>query len=172
MVILAHYKPTATWLAQYKAALAAVTAVQAKVTSDLVPPKAHPLTQIVSSMTEATNPPTFDHPVAVTLGPIVNRATPVDPGDTVAWKPGYRPISITFTVTNQSNVEMVSDANGDATVIGSNGQVYNTAMDTVTDCTSFSNGVYSLEPNQTAWLRCIRPAAEHPHRQGSVVGRP
>ena len=151
--ILAHYKPTGAWLATYKAALAVVTSDQAKVTTDLTPPKSNSLTKIVLSMTEATNPPTFHQPVAVTFGPIVNPAIPVY-GNDLSWKPGWQPIAITFAVTNLSKLEMVDDANSDATVVGSNGQVYNAAMSAVTACTNFSAGVYSLEPNQ-AVVGCV-----------------
>lgn len=129
---------------------------QAAVSGDLPPAKSTSLTQIVATYSEAvhTDPPsTF--PVAVTPTPLaVTPATPVDPPDPYAWKLGYHPVSIGFTLTNESTAEVVNDANNDATVIGSNDRIYTATTDDVTNCNSFGTGQYSLMPNQTV-VGCV-----------------
>lgn len=152
--MLTAYRPGRAWLAKYNKALATVLADQAVVSGDLPPSKSTSLTQIVPTDSEAVQTDsTF--PVDVAPTPLaVTPATPVDPTDTYAWKPGYHPVSIGFTLTNESTVEVVNDANNDATVIGSNDRIYRATTDDVTNCNNFGTGQYSLMPNQTV-VGCV-----------------
>ena len=71
-----------------------MTSDQAKVPTIYAAQKQFARTKIVLSMTEATNPPTFHQPVAVTLGPISLPRAFLGLREYLSRKPGWQPIAI------------------------------------------------------------------------------
>ena len=87
-------------------------------------------------------------PEAVTLHTVTAPATPVDQyssapsGNTLA--------SAQFTIKNTGTKPIASDANNNATAIGSNGQTLQIDFSQVAGCTSFSEGNYTITPGSSA----------------------
>ena len=63
--------------------------------------------------------------------------------------PGYRFVATVFVVTDTGSAQTSDDANGDASVIGSDDQSYSPDFDDVTECTNFNDGEYQLSPGQS-----------------------
>jgi hypothetical protein len=54
-----------------------------------------------------------------------------------------------MNLTNQSTGTISDDANNDTQVIGTDNQAYLVDFDSVTECTNFSYGEYTLAPGET-----------------------
>jgi len=63
-----------------------------------------------------------------------------------APKPGSRFIAVALSLADHGSVSIESDADVDATVIGSNDQAYMAVFDETPGCTNFNAGDYSLLP--------------------------
>jgi hypothetical protein len=81
------------------------------------------------------------NPLAVTMTQIVDPAIGVS-GDTP--NSGYRFVAVEMTLQNEGNATITDDANVDVTVIGTDSQAYTADFDSVTECTNFSFGDYTL----------------------------
>jgi hypothetical protein len=82
------------------------------------------------------------NPLAVTMTQIVDPATGANQFDTP--NPGYRFLAVEMTVQNAGNATISDDANNDVTVIGTDSQAYVADFDSVSECTNFSFGEYTL----------------------------
>lgn len=79
---------------------------------------------------------------------VADPATPVDAA--VANLPARsRLIAVEFTLKGGGPGTVSSDANNDATVIGSDQQAYTASFDPVTDCTNFAQGTFTINPGNT-----------------------
>lgn len=84
----------------------------------------------------------------VALTKIDDPATPTDP--TFGTAPaGQRIVAAEFSITNNGNAVLSDDINNNASVIGSDGQTYQTSFDDVTNCTNFNAGSYTILPHQS-----------------------
>lgn len=81
-------------------------------------------------------------PLAVTMTQIVDPATGANEDYTP--NPGYRFVAVEMTVQNAGNATITDDANVDVTVIGTDSQAYVADFDSVSECTNFSFGEYTL----------------------------
>jgi hypothetical protein len=81
------------------------------------------------------------NPLAVTMTQIVDPAIGVS-GDTP--NSGHRFVAVEMTLQNEGNATITDDANVDVTVIGTDSQAYTADFDSVTECTNFSFGDYTL----------------------------
>jgi len=87
-------------------------------------------------------------PYSVKLVTVINPATPAT-RTFGAPAPGTRFVASEFTITNKGHVPFTNDANLDASIIGSNDQVYSATFNTVTDCTNFASGRVDLLPGDS-----------------------
>ena len=67
---------------------------------------------------------------------------------------GYRFAAIKATITDSGTSNIQDDANNDFSVIGSDGQIYSAAFDTILGCTNFNNGEYGLTPGASV-VGCV-----------------
>jgi hypothetical protein len=85
--------------------------------------------------------------LAVTITPLIDPATGTDQFDQP--NAGYRFVAVEMNLTNQGTGTISDDANNDTHVIGTDNQAYPVDFDSVTDCTNFSYGGYTLLPGGT-----------------------
>lgn len=85
-------------------------------------------------------------PYSVMLAKVLDPATPAT-RTFLGPKSGTRFVATEFTITNKGHETFTSDSNDDASVVGSNNQVYTWTFATVTECTNFDSGVFDLVPN-------------------------
>jgi hypothetical protein len=64
-------------------------------------------------------------------------------------KSGDRFVGITISITNKSKGTDTDDANNNLAVVGSNKQVYQPTFSTLTGCTDFNSGQYTLPKGAT-----------------------
>ena len=57
---------------------------------------------------------------------------------------GYRFVAIEMNLTNQSSATISDDANGDTDVIGTDNQAYTPDFSSITECTNFSYGSFTI----------------------------
>ncbi len=81
-------------------------------------------------------------PLAVTVTQIVDPASGATQFDTP--NPGDRFVAVELTVESVANATVSDDANNDVTVIGTDSQAYTADFDSVSECTNFSFGEYTL----------------------------
>jgi hypothetical protein len=82
----------------------------------------------------------------VTLTKVVDNATPDNSFDTPPA--GDRLVGAEFSITGLSGTSQ-DDANGDATVLGTNKQIYQFGLEGLADGTNFDGGDWSVGPGQT-----------------------
>ncbi len=82
--------------------------------------------------------------VSVTAEGIIDPARPANP-DLVA-SAGTRLVAVELALKGEGPGTISSDANSNTTVIGSDSQAYTFSVDPVAECTSFSNGEYTVLP--------------------------
>lgn len=67
---------------------------------------------------------------------------------------GMRFVGVELSITNKSKGADTSDANNNASVIGSNRQVYKADFNTIAGCTNFGSGQYTL-PKGANEVGCV-----------------
>ena len=87
-------------------------------------------------------------PYTVTLTQVIDPAQGADEFTTP--NPGDRFIGAMFTITDTGNGATSDDANGDATVVGTDDQTYQADFDSLAECTNFNDGEYQLNPGESA----------------------
>jgi hypothetical protein len=80
--------------------------------------------------------------LAVTVSIYGNPATPATQFDRPAS--GTRLVAIKETLTDDGPGHISDDANNDTTIVGSNGQVYTAAANSIRGCTNFDVGTFTL----------------------------
>lgn len=85
--------------------------------------------------------------LAVTVSHVVDPAT----GANEFYQPsaGDRFVAVEMNLSNQSSNTISSDANNNVTVIGSDNQAYTADFDSVSDCTNFSSGEFTVLPGSS-----------------------
>jgi hypothetical protein len=80
---------------------------------------------------------------------------PAQPGDAYTTPdPGKRFVGIQLQITNQSKGTDTDDANSNASLVGSNEQVYTSDVSSIAGCTNFDNGTYRLTQGATE-IGCV-----------------
>jgi hypothetical protein len=85
--------------------------------------------------------------LAVTITQLIDPATGTDEFDQP--NAGYRFVAVGMNLTNQGTGTISDDANNDTHVIGTDNQAYPADFDSVTECTNFSYGGFTLLPGGT-----------------------
>jgi Domain of unknown function (DUF4352) len=67
---------------------------------------------------------------------------------------GDRLVGVKVLITNPGSATLSDDANNDFSVIGSDGQTYTPSFESLSGCTNFDDGEYSLGPNASA-VGCV-----------------
>lgn len=83
----------------------------------------------------------------VTPSPIIDPATGADPYNQP--NAGYRFVAVDMTLANQSSGTISDDANLDVQLIGTDNQAYSADFNSVSECTNFSYGEFTLLPGGT-----------------------
>lgn len=83
----------------------------------------------------------------VELTQVLDPATPADQFNTPPT--GKRIVAAEFTIANKGSATLSDDANANAALIGANGQTYQPSFDSVSECTNFSSGTFTITPGQT-----------------------
>jgi hypothetical protein len=98
-----------------------------------------------------------DGSYTVTLDQVTQRATLA--ADQAVVTPGDHVAAAGFTITGKTG-QVSEDADNYATAIGSDGQYYTPATETITEGTNFSGGVFSVAPGQSVrgWVAFEIPA--------------
>ena len=84
----------------------------------------------------------------VTLTQVIDPATPGN--QYLTPDSGKRFVATVLTITNTGGSALQGDADGDATLIGSDNQSYTPDFSSVSECTNFSNGSYQLNVGESA----------------------
>lgn len=150
-------------------ALAACESVSTKAASTTVGTSATPAgTEPSSTQPAPTAPPTTaapahigsaiavksesGNPALVTLVAVTDPATEADQFTTPSA--GSRFVGVEFKIDNTGKSTLSDDADNDATAIGSNDQTYSPSFESISGCTSFNHGDFTLPPAQAA-VGCI-----------------
>lgn len=80
--------------------------------------------------------------LAVTLNQIIDPASGADQYTTA--DAGKRFVAVELKIVNNGSSSYSDDANSDVSVIGSNNQSYTADFDSVSECTNFNEGQYTL----------------------------
>jgi hypothetical protein len=105
--------------------------------------------------------------MAITLARIINPATGAEgPPTGDNGKPSGRYVAAMVTIKNTGKSALEDDANNDASLVGSNNEVYTPALSAVTECTNFDNGIYRLAPGEsvTGCVAFALPSNVNPSR--------
>ncbi|MGC8480113.1 MAG: hypothetical protein ACP5PJ_01070 [Acidimicrobiales bacterium] len=84
------------------------------------------------------------HAYTVQVTSITDPATPATQFD--APTSGDRLVAVNLVLTNKSSAVIQDDADSNVTVIGSDNQTYQPSFNSVTGCTDFNSGQYTLTP--------------------------
>ncbi len=144
---LKNYAPTAKWKAAYTSELSTQNHAAAIVTGDLAASSSpKPSTNTAISTDENGNK------VEVTLLAVFD---PASWSSATGFPPnaGYRYVGIEYKLTDISKHTESDSADNDASVVGSNDEVYTTDLDSITECTDFNDGQWSLSPG-TSVIGC------------------
>jgi hypothetical protein len=91
------------------------------------------------------------HRTEVVLSQVIDPATGTDGppanGDGTPTTDSY--VALNVMVMNTGPIPVADDANQDALLFGSDGHKYPPNVNSVTQCTNFTQGSYSLQPDQT-----------------------
>lgn len=85
--------------------------------------------------------------LAVTLNQVIDPASPSDSALTA--NAGDRYIAVDVKIVNNGTTSYSDDANNDVSLIGTDNQTYTADFDTVSECTNFNSGQYTLAPGQS-----------------------
>jgi hypothetical protein len=83
----------------------------------------------------------------VTLTQVIDPAAGADQYTTP--DPGKRFVGIEMTIANTGKATLTDDANSTTTVQGSDNQSYTADFSSISECTNFNNGEYTLAPGAT-----------------------
>ena len=86
--------------------------------------------------------------LAVTLNSVIDPASGADQYTTP--NAGYRFVAADVKIVNNGTAAFSDDANSDITIIGSDNQTYTADFDSVSECTNFNDGQYTLAPGQSS----------------------
>lgn len=86
--------------------------------------------------------------LSVTLTKVIDPAQGADQFTTP--DPGKRFVATEFTITNNSSTGYSNDANSNATLIGTDNQSYTPDFNSVSECTNFNGGVYTLASGESS----------------------
>ncbi len=86
--------------------------------------------------------------LAVTLNSVIDPASGADQYTTP--NAGYRFVAADIKIVNNGTAAFSDDANSDVTIIGSDNQTYTADFDSVSECTNFNSGQYTLAPGESA----------------------
>jgi hypothetical protein len=86
--------------------------------------------------------------LAVTLTQVIDPATGSDQYTTA--DAGKRFVAAEVKIVNNGTAAFSDDANSDMTLIGSDNQSYTADFDTVSECTNFNSGQYTLAPGESS----------------------
>lgn len=76
---------------------------------------------------------------------------PANPSDEFNQpKSGHRLVAVNLVLVNKSAAVIQDDALTDTSVVGSDNQTYQPSFDTVSGCTDFNSGQFTLTPNSTS----------------------
>lgn len=85
--------------------------------------------------------------LGVTLKQIIDPASGADQYTTA--DAGKRFVAADLTIVNNGTSSYTDDANSDVTLIGSDNQTYTADFDSVSECTNFNSGQYTLAAGQS-----------------------
>jgi len=86
--------------------------------------------------------------LAVTLTQVIDPATGSD--QYTSADAGKRFVAAEVKIVNNGTAAFSDDANSDMTLIGSDNQSYTADFDTVSECTNFNSGQYTLAPGESS----------------------
>lgn len=84
---------------------------------------------------------------AVTLQQVIDPASGADQYTTP--DAGKRFVAVELKIVNNGTASINDDANNDVTIIGSDNQSYTDDYNSVSECTDFSNGSFTLAPGES-----------------------
>jgi hypothetical protein len=85
--------------------------------------------------------------LAVTLNSVIDPASGADQYTTP--NAGYRFVAADVKIVNNGKAAFSDDANSDITIVGSDNQTYQADFDSVSECTNFNSGQYTLAPGES-----------------------
>jgi hypothetical protein len=88
------------------------------------------------------------HPYTVQVTSITDPATPSSSFE--APSAGKRLVAVNLVLVNKSTSIVQDDANITTTVVGTNNQTYQPSFDTVTTCTNFNSGQFTLTADSSS----------------------
>ena len=86
--------------------------------------------------------------LAVTLISVIDPASGADQYTTP--NAGYRFVAADIKIVNDGTAAFSDDANSDVTIIGTDNQTYTADFSSVSECTNFNSGQYTLAPSESA----------------------
>lgn len=86
--------------------------------------------------------------LSVTLTKVIDPAQGADQYTTP--DPGKRFVATELTITNNSSTGYSNDANSNVTLIGTDNQSYTPDYNSVSECTNFNSGVYTLASGESS----------------------
>lgn len=114
---------------------AATTATSSSTAASAAPPAASPGDQLTVQDFNGNT-------LAVTAAGLIDPASPTDQFNTPTG--GTRLVAAVLRLSNRGPGNISSDANSNATLIGTDGQAYTPSFKAVSECTNFNHGVYTL----------------------------
>jgi cytoskeletal protein RodZ len=85
--------------------------------------------------------------LAVTLNQVIDPASGAD--QYTSPNAGDRFVAIDVKIVNNGTAAFSDDANSDVTLIGTDNQSYTADFDSVSECTNFNSGQYTLAPGES-----------------------
>jgi hypothetical protein len=130
------------WEASLKAAEATQTRAEAALNAELASASKTTTLAHVGSVLSFRDG--SGNPYSVRLVLVIDPAQGLDESTTPA--PGERFVAAVFKVTNTGGHQISNDADGNASVVGSNAQSYTAGLDAAAECTSFASSTAQLAP--------------------------
>lgn len=112
---------------------------------------------VATKTTTAKTPPTSAAPAtvgtALTAGPmritLVQVIDPAQGGPYTTPNAGERFVATKFLIANTGTSILSHDINNDVSIQGSNGQTYSPDFNSISGCTNFNSGVFTITPGQS-----------------------
>jgi len=86
--------------------------------------------------------------LSVTLTQVIDPASGADQYTTA--DAGKRFVAVDMKITNNGTAAFSDDANSDVTLIGTDNQSYTADFDSVSECTNFNSGQFTLSPSESS----------------------
>jgi hypothetical protein len=86
--------------------------------------------------------------LGVTLTQVIDPASGADQYTTA--DAGKRFVAVDLKITNNGTAAFSDDANSDVTLIGTDNQSYTADFDSVSECTNFNSGQFTLSPGESS----------------------